>query len=73
MVFIPEGAGRCQGGFGLQFCGGMAFAGHGGMALWLAPGKAAGVGTGYAVMGAPVQLSIDPPPKIYQLTPATAS
>ena len=35
-VFIPEGAGRCQGGFGLQFCGGMAFAGHGGMALWLA-------------------------------------
>ena len=35
-VFIPEGAGRCQGGFGLQFCGGMAFGGHDGMALWLA-------------------------------------
>ena len=89
---LKERAG-VKGGFGLQFCGGMAFAGHGGMALWLAfpvvpvrvsglagqgpggarprsgaagvldalvrepimaaPGKAAGVCTGYAVMGAP--------------------
>jgi hypothetical protein len=29
---IPEGAGRCQGGPGLQVCGGSGFAGHGGMA-----------------------------------------
>jgi hypothetical protein len=34
--FIPEGAGRCQGVSACRFCGGMAFAGHGGMALWLA-------------------------------------
>jgi len=32
---LKERAG-VKGGFGLQFCGGMAFAGHGGMALWLA-------------------------------------
>jgi hypothetical protein len=32
---LKERAG-VKGGFGLQLCGGMAFAGHGGMALWLA-------------------------------------
>ena len=32
---LKERAG-VKGGCGLQFCGGMAFAGHGGMALWLA-------------------------------------
>jgi hypothetical protein len=32
---LKERAG-VKGGFGLQFCGVMAFAGHGGMALWLA-------------------------------------
>jgi hypothetical protein len=31
-VVIPEGAGRCQGGFGLRFRGRCGFAGHGGMA-----------------------------------------
>jgi hypothetical protein len=40
--FLPERSSSLKeragvkGGFGLQFCGGMAFAGHGGMALWLA-------------------------------------
>ena len=33
-VFIPEERAGVKGGFGLQFCGGMAFAGHAAM-----PGK----------------------------------
>jgi len=31
VVVIPEGAGRCQGGPGLRFCGLSSFRGHGEM------------------------------------------